>query len=290
MNKHDLENIISKYINRSKTYTEEISEILAKRLAVTFGIEDKKFYKNSVLPKAWHAYMFRPLEATNRLSNDGQPKGNQFLPDLPLKKFMLANREYDFKSNLYIGGNAKIISKIESASVKEGKSGLLVFLGILHEIYSNNSLCIIEKETFVYKNDSKNQSQKNHDEFIIPRDAIFRDFTPTNQFLFRYSAITFNTHRIHYDYNFATKIEKYPDLIVNGGIIGILIANIINKNCNFSISKLRIKYTLPLFVNRKIKIIIHDKEENDNAVNFHVSILNDENLISAKAKVVCNKE
>ena len=190
------------------------------------------------------------------LATDGHAKKGEFLPPITLPRRMWAGSRFSFKKSLKAGDKVIRISRIKDISVKQGKTGTLVFVNIAHEIKANSSLAIIEEHDIVYR-DNPNSS-------ATPRPPTKRSeiepefseiFEPDPVLLFRYSALTFNGHRIHYDRDYVTQVEGYPGLIVHGPLLATLLIDRFQKNnINLRIQSFEFKALRPVFDLNPFKI------------------------------------
>jgi 3-methylfumaryl-CoA hydratase len=168
------------------------------------------------LPPLWHWCAFPPVVPTSRLSSDGHPERGGFLPPLPLERRMWAGGELTFHRPLHVGEAIERQSSIRAVTEKDGAAGPMAFVTVDHRILGEDGLAVEERHDIVYL--------PMPDRFRAPRAipaptgprAIDEQVQITTPLLFRYSAITFNAHRIHYDLTYATEVERYPGLVVHG--------------------------------------------------------------------------
>ena len=166
---------------------------------------------------------------------------------------MWAGCETDFYSKLYIGDKVTKISSVDDISLKEGKSGKLCFVKAKYEFYVNNEIKIKEFHNIVYREISKNQ---NIQKVELPFEKFDNEKSiythPT--IMFRYSAITFNGHRIHYDYPYSTKEEFYPDLVFHGPLQATLLLHLSEENANKTAKKFIHRGVSPVFANMNLNL------------------------------------
>jgi len=207
------------WIGRSQTTEDILTEQLILRYEATIG----KASPGSGAPLGIHWCLGTPTTALKDLGGDGHPKKGNFLPPVNLPRRMWASSKVSFLAPLKVGKTVQRISTIESIQPKRGSSGDLVFVNITHETISGDQICLRETQTVVYRDSA---------EKIMPMPAT-TGFTsnsaeqvevikPDPQLLFRYSALTFNTHRIHYDPDYASE-ECYPALVVHGPLMACLL-------------------------------------------------------------------
>ncbi|CAB1221788.1 hypothetical protein [Acinetobacter bouvetii] len=178
------------------------------------------------LPHLYHWFYFLPVVDGIELAEDGHPKKGNFLPPIPFPKRMWAGGRLEFLHPIGINQNIRRESEITKIELKHGKSGDMYFVTVKHSIFAENTLAIIEEHDIVYR-EASNQVQTAA--AVAPAESQTRNYSYKTQFpvdtvtLFRYSAITFNGHRIHYDRPYAMQKEGYPGLIVHGPLLATLL-------------------------------------------------------------------
>lgn len=169
------------------------------------------------LPPFWHYIQFWEALPSARLGRDGHPKTGGFIPDLGLPRRMWAGGGLTFHHPLIIGAKACKRSTVTDIRKKTGKTGPLAIVSISHKFHQNGQLCISETQNLIYRSETDQAPAKPP---IAPNNEVTRR---TRRFstvdLFRYSALTFNGHRIHYDRDYARNTEGYPDLVVHGPLL-----------------------------------------------------------------------
>lgn len=178
-----------------------------------------------IMPQGIHFALCTPDAPTSALGADGHPARDDseasFLPPLPLPRRMWASSAITFIAPIAIGAAIERTSRIASIAEKDGGSGRLAFVEVEHETRSNGTLSVRETQTLVYREAAAPDAALSPPE---PGEAAFdtgewdavRTITPSSALLFRYSALTFNTHRIHYDAPYARQVERYRGLVVHG--------------------------------------------------------------------------
>jgi len=168
------------------------------------------------LPPGWHWMFFNPMVRTSELGPDGHPKRGGFLPPVPLPRRMWAGGRLSFRAPIPVGSELRRYSEIASVEPKQGRSGAMVFVVIRHRIFAGDVFAIEEEHDIVYREAASPGA-------IMPPGAKAtsearwqRTITPDPVLLFRYSALTANGHRIHYDHPYVTRTEGYPGLVFHG--------------------------------------------------------------------------
>jgi len=181
------------------------------------------------LPPIWHWLYFWATAPQAELGSDGHPHKGGFLPDLGLPRRMAAGGRIYFNSPLTIGASAERVSHVISVENKEGRSGRLAFVTVEHKINSDGVTAIREEQDIVYREPAQ-PGQPQPKPTAAPEGAEWeRLIEPTEALLFRYSALTFNGHRIHYDRDYARNVEGYPDLVVHGPLIATLLLDSVTR-------------------------------------------------------------
>jgi 3-methylfumaryl-CoA hydratase len=181
------------------------------------------------LPPIWHWLYFWTAAPQAELGSDGHPQKGGFLPDLGLPRRMAAGGRITFNAALPIGSRAERVSRVISIEHKEGRSGRLAFVTVEHEIKTGGVTVIREEQDIVYREPAQ-PGQAQPKSTPAPSGAEWeRIIAPTEVLLFRYSALTFNGHRIHYDRDYAREVEGYPDLVVHGPLIATLLLDTVGR-------------------------------------------------------------
>ncbi|MGH6626694.1 MAG: FAS1-like dehydratase domain-containing protein [Burkholderiaceae bacterium] len=175
------------------------------------------------LPPLWHWLYFLPSERQSNIGPDGHPKRGGFLPPITLPRRMWAGGRLTFLRPLAVGAAVRRASLIKSVQSKSGRSGTLVFVTVQHDIADAQGTAIREEQDIVYR-DAPAPGAPAPQPAAAPVDEQFsRTITPDPVLLMRYSALTFNGHRIHYDRPYAMQEEGYPGLVVHGPLIATLL-------------------------------------------------------------------
>ncbi len=226
-------NDVAAWVGRSQTVSDTVTQSSVDRFYATINngqrgdtISDKK-----VAPLGFHWCLGLPDSPMGELGEDGHPQKGGFLPPVELPRRMWASSKVEFIEPLPIGATIKRHSSIASITEKSGKTGALVFVGVDHETELDGDVAIREQQTIVYREASQSAAPLPDDHGKQPTDwQIIEGLTPSPQLLFRYSALTFNSHRIHYDLPYAQSEELYPGLIVHGPLMASLVLQLAAKH------------------------------------------------------------
>jgi 3-methylfumaryl-CoA hydratase len=182
------------------------------------------------LPHLWHWMFFRPVVRQSQIAADGHPVKGGFLPDLGLPRRMWAGGRLRFRSPVIVGSSITRDSTIANVSEKEGRSGKLGFVTVRHQICSDGTPAIDEEQDIVYREPALPGAAAPTPTAAPANELWQRTIIPDEVLLFRYSALTFNGHRIHYDKPYVTEIEDYPNLVVHGPLIATLLMDLLRRN------------------------------------------------------------
>ena len=201
----------------------------ARALASTLDREARLPGAGDQLQPAWHWLYFLEVAPASELGPDGHPKRGGFLPPVPLPRRMWAGGRFWFERPLRIGEAAEKVSTVASVDTKQGRSGPLVFVMVRHEIAGEDGHALTEEHDIVYRDHAPpGPGNAGPPPSLAPAEAGFsREVTPDPVLLFRYSALTFNGHRIHYDRRYCVDVEGYPGLVVHGPLIATLLLDLL---------------------------------------------------------------
>ncbi|QHG65755.1 FAS1-like dehydratase domain-containing protein [Pseudomonas putida] len=207
----------SAWIGRTEEAVDELSRNLIKRIAATFG--EAAPAAGQPLPPLWMWCFFQEPVAESQLGTDGHPARGGFLPPADNRNRMWAGGRVEFIAPLKVGAEAHRLSTILHIEEKHGRTGALLFVTVRHDYSQHGQLCVREEQDIVYR--EPNPPKLDSAPADAPADWS-EAVTPTPTLLFRYSAVTFNGHRIHYDFPYVTETEGYAGLVVHGPMIATL--------------------------------------------------------------------
>jgi 3-methylfumaryl-CoA hydratase len=235
---------LREWIGREESTADEITPAPAALLAATLDRPDPEPTEGDVLPLLWHWLYFLPRHRHSDLALDGHARRGGFLPPVELVHRMWAGGRFEFHRPLRIGDRVRRVSRIADVTLKLGRSGPLVFVTVRHEIGNEQGIALIEEQDIVYR-DSAGAAPPP----AAPGEQEWeREIHPGDVLLFRYSALTFNSHRIHYDRRFATSVEGYPGLVVHGPLIATLLLDLLRSNLpKANVAKFSFRAVSPLF-------------------------------------------
>lgn len=236
------------WIGRRESRTDNLTATPVAALAATLDRDDPLPQAGTALPPLWHWLYFTPLTRHSELGVDGHAKRGGFLPPVPLPRRMWAGGRLDFLQPLRVGETVTRTSTIQDVTVKHGRSGALVFVCVRHAFSNAHGLTLSEEHDIVYR-DAPAPDAPQPEPTPAPRDEQFsREIVPDPVLLFRYSALTFNGHRIHYDRSYVTGVEGYPGLIVHGPLIATLLLDLLRRHLpDATVKRFSFKAVRPTF-------------------------------------------
>lgn len=214
---------------RSETLRDEVTAAPVRNLSATLDRDDPAPAAGTELPPLWHWLYFLPSARQSEIGPDGHPKRGGFLPPVPLPRRMWAGGRLQWHAPLRVGEAVERTSTIVSVNHKAGRTGDLVFVLVRHELRNAKGVALTEEHDIVYR-----AAAQPGDPAPPPQPAPTgaqwsREIVPDDVLLFRYSALTFNGHRIHYDRRYVTEVEGYPGLIVHGPLIATLLVDLARR-------------------------------------------------------------
>jgi 3-methylfumaryl-CoA hydratase len=239
---------IAEWIGRTETVTDDLARSQAAAAAALFDEDSLTRPGSDSLPPLWHWFYFLPTAPQSRLSDDGHPERGTFMPPVPLPRRMFAGSRVVFHAPLRLGVPAEREGTIRNVVTKDGKSGRLAFVTVGYRILQDGRLCVEEEQDIVYRDPGLPVAAPTAREFPPPApDSWTRDVTPDSRMLFRFSALTFNAHRIHYDREYAMRDEGYPGLVVHGPLNAMLLANLVRQHTSRPITAFSFRGIAPVF-------------------------------------------
>jgi 3-methylfumaryl-CoA hydratase len=223
------------WIGREIRAKDRLDEGLAERWLATFDLSKPH---PPIMPQGIHFALCTPEAPTAKLGEDGHPARDDspgsFLPPFPMPRRMWASSKIAFHAPIAIGAVIERVSKVTSVSEKEGGSGRLAFVDVEHMTKANGTVAVLETQTLVYREAAAPEAPLSPPPLGEGRfDPVgwdaHRTLTPPPALLFRYSALTFNTHRIHYDAPYAEGVERYRGLVVHGPLTASLLLQLAAK-------------------------------------------------------------
>lgn len=242
------------WVGREEVCSERILATSVHALAATLDLEGAPG-PGDALPPGWHWLFFNPVVRRSGLGVDGHPRRGGFLPPIDLPRRMWAGSRVQYRAALTVESLASRTSRITRVENKVGKRGSLWFVTVEHTVTSDGRTCIVEEQDIVYREatppGAKAAAPEQHSDVAEWGRGVETDTT----MLFRYSALTFNGHRIHYDQAYARDEEGYPDLVVHGPLTATLLQQLAQENAGGRrLARFEFRGVSPLFVGRAFRV------------------------------------
>jgi 3-methylfumaryl-CoA hydratase len=241
---------LADWIGRSETVHDIIGPTPVLALTATLDHPAVPVTTGDALPPLWHWLYFLPMHRQSEIGPDGHAKRGGFLPPVPLPRRMWAGSQFEFRSPIRVGDAVARTSTIADVTVKQGRSGTLVFVKVRHELRCNGAAepALVEFHDIVYRDAQRPDDVPPPPQAAEAGAAWQREIVPDDVLLFRYSALTFNGHRIHYDRRYVTEVEGYPGLIVHGPLIATLLMDLVRRHApDREVAAFRFKAVRPTF-------------------------------------------
>jgi 3-methylfumaryl-CoA hydratase len=250
------------YVGKTETRHDTVWPLLIRGLAATLDLPEAEVAPEGRLPPLWHWMLFQEWVPASGLGPDGHPRRGGFLPpvhDLPRR--MWAGGRVEFLGDLRAGDAVRQTSTILKVEDKIGGSGRLVFVTVRHEIHGPPGLCIAEEQDVVYRG-AEGAAVKRAEPAPPPTDGTFtRAVQPDPVLLFRYSALTANGHRIHYDLDYVTREEGYPGLVVHGPLQATWLADLVRRHRpGASIRRFSFRGRRPCFDQNRLDLVGYERD------------------------------
>ena len=222
---------LQSWVGKTETLSDDITAAPVRALSATLDRDDVPPVPGTALPPLWHWLYFLPQQRQSEIGPDGHAKRGGFLPPVPLPRRMWAGGRLQWlpENPLVVGDVVQRISRIESVTHKAGRTGDLVFVQVQHEVHNARGLALTEEQDIVYRAAAQPGDPVPSPVAAEKGAPWQREIVPDDVLLFRYSALTFNGHRIHYDRKYVTEVEGYPGLIVHGPLIATLLVDMVRR-------------------------------------------------------------
>ncbi len=256
----------SDWVGREERRTDHVTPALAARWLATF---DRSAQSEGALPQGIHFALCTPDAPTGALGEDGHPARDAdaagFLPPVPLPRRMWAASAIEFAAPIVPGAAIERVSRVASITPKSGKSGAMVFVEVTHETHADGALAVRETQTLVYREAAAGGAP------LQPPPAAegrfepapwpgHRMIVPSETLLFRFSALTFNSHRIHYDLPYAREIERYRGLVVHGPLMASALLQLAGDHCG-PLSRFAFRALSPAIAGEPLHLVLRRQDE-----------------------------
>jgi 3-methylfumaryl-CoA hydratase len=235
------------WIGKQETLHDHVTRFPIAALSATLDRDDPPPQAGDPLPPLWHWLYFLPTARQSILGPDGHPARGGFLPPVPLPRRMWAGGRFTFHHPLRVDEPITRVSTVQDVTVKQGRNGALCFVLVKHEISGANGVALIEEHDIVYRDMPRPDEAPAEPKPARTDGEWRREIHPDDTMLFRYSALTFNSHRIHYDRRYVTQTEGYPGLVVHGPLIATLLIDLLRRHTPATVTSFRFRAVSPLF-------------------------------------------
>lgn len=245
------------WVGRSSTVHDEITAFPLNALAATLDRDDAPAIAGTPVPPLWHWLYFLPTYRPHQIRHDGHAHGGELMPPIALPRRVWAGSKFTWnvENPLRVGDKTTRISRIASITPKAGKTGELVFVTVVHEFHNAAGLSFVNEHHSAFRGAAK-PGASTSDPIAADTDAAWhRELVPDSVLLFRYSALMFNSHRIHYDWPYASREEGYPTLLVQGPLVATLLLDLLRRNApDAAVRSLEFKAVRPSFVDTRLHL------------------------------------
>lgn len=243
------------------TVRKEICSIAAvRRVAAMLDLNSDEFVQGAPLPRGWQFILMGADTSRSQLRADGFPGLGVTMPDLGLTRLMLGGRSVSYLQDIPIGAAILRNSSIKSLTQKPSKAGPMVVALIQHELklHDADRPALIETQTYLLLPATKGASPAAIEHFTahVTGEKV-KTVVPDETLLFQYSALGFNSHKIHIDRAYARNVEGFPDLVVNGGLATLLLTEFLRKEMGVSPSTIKARHVAPLFCGSPITMVVN---------------------------------
>lgn len=253
-----------------------------RRIAALLDRDPAGIQVGAPLPPGWHFALFTSVDRQSLLRSDGYVASNAAgLAELADMEVMLAGRRTEYNGLVTIGSALRRRTDTRQVTRKQGRSGPLIFLTLIHEIFvaEGTSPAIIEEEDFVYRLPMPpvpdlGAPPAEHVDFLEP-------FMTSETLLFRYSALGYNAHRIHYDRTYAVDVAGFPDLVVNGGLVAVSLLNMFARRIGIRPRTVTTKSVRPLYCGKEATLALRENEDG----GWSLAALNDRGALAMQVNI-----
>ncbi len=263
--------------------TEVCSIASVRRVAAMLDIEPDTFAEGDPLPRGWQFILMAADTRRSSLRADGFPGLGVTMPDLGLPRLLLGSRSVDYLQEIPIGAILTRKSEIKNITQKVTKSGPMAVVSIQHELREKETetAALIEMQTYLLLPATKGATASNASDYAGPiKGQVMKTVVPDETFLFQYSALGFNSHKIHIDRSHARNVEGFPDLIVNGGLVTLLLTEFLRNEIGVKPSSLRVRHMAPLYCGSPITMVANQVDS-----KWHLQAFDNRSILSVDMEV-----
>lgn len=271
------------WIGRTETVADTLDPWRARAAAAMLDRDHLDTGPGDALPPLWHWFYFLGTASQACLSEDGHPERGGFMPPIELPRRMFAGARMRFHGPLSLGLPAERHAEIRNIKLKTGRTGRLAFVTVAYRFVQDGKTCIEEEQDIVYREPGDPVPAPKPVAVPEPEPGTWqRTIQPDPRLLFRFSALTFNAHRIHYDRAYALDQEGYPGLVVHGPLNAMLLADLVHRNDKRPIVAFTFRGVAPLFDLAPFRLLGH---RDDTCVTLDVRGPDDRTVLMAEAEL-----
>jgi len=211
------------FIGKSETAMDVVTASAMVKFAATLGLENPPLEKGAAIPPGWYGGFFPASHRPDKMRTDGQASGGGIVPPIPLPRRRIGGTRVSFHEPLRIGDEISRKTEIADIQIEDGANGAQVTLIERNSLSTTGGLCVDEERDMVMLSEARADAAPKTSPNVPASGQWQQTIEPTPPLLFRFSAIRFNSHRIHYDRDYVTKVEKLPGLVVQSSLISQLL-------------------------------------------------------------------
>lgn len=263
MNKFEQKFPLNSQVQQSTIRSEICSIAAARRVAAMLDLNPDDVIEGAPLPRGWQFILMGADTRRSQLRADGFPGLGVVMQDFGLPRLLLGSRSVLYASDILIGASVTRTSSIQSVTQKTSKMGPMAIAVIQHEltVSGETSPALIETQTYLLLPATNGAAKFPDTEISTERDGYrTKTVVPDETLLFQYSALGFNSHKIHIDRAHARNVEGYPDLVVNGGLATLLLTEFLRQQIGIKPASIQVRHAAPLFCGRPITMVANKKD------------------------------
>ena len=217
------------YIGKSETATDVVTASAMLKFAATLGQENPPLDKGAPIPPGWYGGFFPASHRPAQMRTDGQASGGGIVPPIPLPRRRIGGTRVSFQEPLRIGDEITRVTEIADIRIDDGPNGAMATVIERNSISNNRGLAVVEERDMVMLSEARAEAAPSAVPTVPAQATWLETIEPNPPLLFRFSAIRFNCHRIHYDRDYVTKVEKLPGLVVQSSLVSQLLMEMCRK-------------------------------------------------------------